>query len=194
MSSIHTRSQDKQFKRMVKSLFETLQFDTDELYNIPYLIDLIKYFYKRQTYVNKSSDQYPTFTIHFLQKKNRKHILDISKRDFLKQTEIIFVLCEKVKKNVPYLKTALFLLLTNFVLFYLNSAHLTKEEKNKISKPFIDKFNDIKKNRSLRFLEGTFDELSYFNVSEIGCPYLNTKEYPNSHYWLYMWNRAFNEC
>jgi hypothetical protein len=104
----------------------------------------------------------------------------------------MFVLTDNAKIKVKCLKASLVLLLTNYVLFYLNISQLTKEEKNNLSKAFANKFKNIENNEK-QILDKTFEELSSFNVKHAGCPYLNSKEYPNCEYCLYIWIRAFDE-
>lgn len=186
-SSIHTRSQDKHFKEMVNYLFSPLSFNYDELYNIPYMIDFIKYFYEKESdYINGS----PYLKIPFLQKMNRKRIIDIPKEVFFKQINIIFRMCENTKNY--NLKTCLFLLLTNFVLFYLNNSHLDQTEKIKISNAFLDKLIYLRK-KDKWFLEYSFNKLSVLNVKDIHCPYLHNNLYPNTEYWFYMWENSFSK-
>lgn len=187
ISSIHTRSQDKHFKEMVNYLFSPLSFNYDELYNIPYMIDLIKYFYERESdYINGT----PYLKIPFLQKMNRNRIIDIPKEIFFKQINIIFMMCENTT-NV-YLTTSLFLLLTNLILLYLNKSHLEQTEKNKISKAFLNKLISLHKENKF-ILEVALNELSVLDVKDIHCPYLHNNLYPNTEYWFYIWKKALSK-
>lgn len=186
-SSIHRRSQDKHFKEMVNYLFSPLSFNYDELYNIPYMIDLIKYFYERESdYINGA----PYLKIPFLQKMNRKRIIDIPRKVYFKQIDIIVRMCENTT-NV-YLKTSLFLLLTNLILLYLNKCHLDQKEKDKISRALFNKLISVRKQNTF-ILEAALNELSVINVKDIHCPYLHKSVFPNIEYWFYMWENALSK-